>query len=140
MFWTATYYRVMQIACLWLIILAGLIRVSTNYLYGLHYQDADPSFWEMLYFKGQSCFELMILIGITGLVKRFADDRYFLLISYFTDLAVYAWIKEYFLNPMDWQVFEEAGFLFSLSLLVLRLLISKRRREAIIKYFKLILR
>lgn len=140
MFWTATYYRVKQTACIWLIILAGLVSVCTNYLHGLHYQDVDPSFWEMIYFKGQSCFELMVLMGVSGLVKQYAADRYFIIISYFTDLAVYAWIKEYFLNPMNWQVFEEAGFLFSLSLLVLRLIISKRRRVAIIKYFKLILR
>jgi hypothetical protein len=140
MYWTATYYRVKQTACIWLIIMAGVIRVSTNYLYGMHYQDADPSMWETLYFKGQSCFELFILMAVAGLAKQFVSDRYFLAISYFTDLAVYAWVKEYFLNPMQWQVFEEAGFLFSLSLLVLRITVSKRRREAIIKYFKLILR
>ena len=134
------YNRLYILASGWLIITACLIRVSTNYLYGMHYQDADPRFWESVYYHGLSYFELFVLIGAAGLAKLNLPDRYFLAVSYFTDLAVYAWIKEYFLNPMKWNDFEEAGFLFSLALLLIRLAVSKQRRVSIIKYFKLIFR
>lgn len=106
----------------------------------MHYQGADSYLWEQVYFKGQSCFELLVLLGAAGLAKQNLPDRYFLAVAYFVDLALYGWIKEYFLNPMKWQVFEKAGFVFSLILLLFRLVISRKRRESIIHFFKLILR
>lgn len=138
MFIAAAYNRMITLAIGWLIILACVFRVTTNYLYGIHYQDPDPVFWEDLYYKGQAVFELFMLIGAAGMAKRYLPDGYFLTVSYFADLAVYAWIKEYFLNPMEWQVFEEAGFVFSLILLVLRLTISRQRRNKILNLFKYI--
>lgn len=140
MYLGAIYTRVFERLCGAVIIMAGLTRVSTNYLYGLHYQDANPTFWQDLYYQGLCWFELLVLMGVAGLAKRNLPDRIFLIVSYFTDLAVYAWIKEFFLNPMEWQVFEEAGFLFSLILLTLRLVISRRRRIKILNLIKLILK
>jgi len=140
MYGRSAIYRFQELLSGWAIITACLVRVSTNYLYGLHYKDADPSFWEGVYYHGQAYFELLVLIGAAGLAKRNLPDRYFLAVSYFTDLAVYAWIKEYFLNPMKWQVFEEAGFVFSLILLLIRVAIRQQRWLSLIKYFKLIFR
>lgn len=124
----------------WLIVIAAAVRVITNYLYGLHYEDANADMWAGVYYKGLAVFELLMLIGCSRMVKELMADKYFLSISYFTDLAVFAWIKEYFLNPMQWQVFEEAGFIFSFILLILRLVVSRKRRAVIIKYFKLLIR
>ena len=140
MFLAALYNKSIIRVAGWVLIAGCAIRVITNYLYGLHYTDEYPVFWENLYFRGQSVFELMILMSAGILVKRLLPDHYFLAVSYFTDLAVYAWIKEFVLNPLDWQVWEFAGFIFSLIILFLRLTISRERRNKLLNFIKLTFR
>ena len=124
-----------------LVIVAGcLVRLVTNYLYGLNYQSPDAEWWAVVYYRGQQWFEMLVLIGAAMIVRAYLNKKFYLTVAFFMDLAIFAWVKEYFLNPLQWQPWEYAGFVVSTLFLIFRLLISEKRLSVFREKIKLILR
>ena len=117
-----------------------IVRVVTNYLYGIHYLGPDAEWWADVYYRGQQWFEMLVLIGAAMIVRSHFDKKFYLTVAFFMDLSIFAWVKEFFLNPLQWQVFEGAGLFVSTLFLIIRLLISEKRLSAIRKKIKLIFR
>ena len=124
-----------------LVIVAGcLVRLVTNYLYGLNYQSPDAEWWAVVYYRGQQWFEMLVMIGAAMIVRAYLNKKFYLTVAFFMDLAIFAWVKEYFLNPLQWQPWEYAGFVVSTLFLIFRLLISEKRLSVFREKIKLILR
>ena len=117
-----------------------LVRLVTNYLYGLNYESPDADWWATVYYRGQQWFEMLVMIGAAMIVREYFDKKFYLTLAFFMDLSVFAWVKEFFLNPLQWQVFEGAGLLVSTLFLIFRLLISDKRLSVFRNKIKLILR
>ena len=122
------------------IVIGCLVRLVTNYLYGLNYESPDADWWATVYYRGQQWFEMLVMIGAAMIVREHFDKKFYLTLAFFMDLSVFAWVKEFFLNPLQWQVFEHAGLLVSTLFLILRLLISEKRLSVIRNKIKLIFR
>ena len=124
-----------------LVIVAGcLVRLVTNYLHGLNYQSPDAEWWAVVYYRGQQWFEMLVMIGAAMIVRAYLNKKFYLTVAFFMDLAIFAWVKEYFLNPLQWQPWEYAGFVVSTLFLIFRLLISEKRLSVFREKIKLILR
>ena len=124
-----------------MVIVAGcIVRLVTNYLYGLNYESPHAEWWAVVYYRGQQWFEMLVMIGSAMIVREYFDKKFYLTLAFFMDLPVFAWVKEFFLNPLQWQVFEGAGLLVSTLFLIIRLLITEKRMSAIRKKIKLIFR
>ena len=124
-----------------LVIVAGcLVRLVTNYLYGLNYQSPDAEWWAVVYYRGQQWFEMLVMIGAAMIVRAYLNKKFYLTVAFFMDLAIFAWVKEFFLNPLQWQPWEYAGFVVSTLFLIFRLLISEKRLSVFREKIKLILR
>ena len=117
-----------------------IVRVVTNYLYGIHYESPDAEQWADVYYRGQQWFEMLVMIGAAMIVREYFNKKFYLTVAFFMDLSIFAWVKEFFLNPLQWQVFEGAGLFVSTLFLIIRLLISEKRLSAIRKKIKLIFR
>ncbi len=117
-----------------------IVRVVTNYLYGIHYLGPDAEWWADVYYRGQQWFEMLVLIGAAMIVRAYLNKKFYLTVAFFMDLAIFAWVKEYFLNPLQWQPWEYAGFVVSTLFLIFRLLITEKRMSAIRNKIKLIFR
>ena len=124
-----------------LVIVAGcLVRLVTNYLYGLNYQSPDAEWWAVVYYRGQQWFEMLVMIGAAMIVREYFNKKFYLTVAFFMDLSIFAWVKEYFLNPLEWQFWEFSGFFVSTLFLIIRLLISEHRLSVFRKKIKLIFR
>ena len=124
-----------------LVIVAGcLVRLVTNYLYGLNYQSPDGGWWAVVYERGRQWFEMLVMIGAAMIVRAYLNKKFYLTVAFFMDLAIFAWVKEFFLNPLQWQPWEYAGFVVSTLFLIFRLLISEKRLSVFREKIKLILR
>lgn len=121
-------------------VIGCLVRVVTNYLYGTYYETPDIDYWINVYNIGRQTFETMFMIGAAMIVREHFDKKFYLTVAFFMDLSIFAWVKEFFLNPLQWQVFEGAGLFVSTLFLIIRLLISEKRLSAIRKKIKLIFR
>ncbi len=121
-------------------VIGCLVRVVTNYLYGTYYETPDIDYWINVYNIGRQTFETMFMIGAAMIVREHFDKKFYLTVAFFMDLSVFAWVKEFFLNPLQWQVFEHAGLLVSTLFLIIRLLISEKRLSVFRKKIKLIFR
>ena len=121
-------------------VIGCLVRVVTNYLYGMYYESPDADWWADVYYRGQQTFETLLMIGAAMIVREHFNKKFYLTLAFFMDLSVFAWVKEFFLNPLQWQVFEHAGFFVSTLFLILRLLISEKRMSAIRNKIKLVFR
>ena len=117
-----------------------IVRVVTNYLYGIHYLGPDAEWWADVYYRGQQTFETLLMIGAAMIVREHFNKKFYLTVAFFMDLSIFAWVKEFFLNPMQWQVFEGAGFFVSTLFLIIRLLISEKRLSVFRNKIKLIFR
>ena len=122
------------------IVIGCLVRLVTNYIYGLNYESPDADWWATVYYRGQQWFEMLVMIGAAMIVREYFDKKFYLTLAFFMDLSVFAWVKEFFLNPLQWQVFEGAGLLVSTLFLIFRLLISDKRLSVFRNKIKLILR
>ena len=122
------------------IVIGCLVRLVTNYLYGLNYESPDADWWATVYYRGQQWFEMLVMIGAAMIVREHFDKKFYLTLAFFMDLSVFAWVKEFFLNPLQWQVFEGAGLLVSTLFLIFRLLISDKRLSVFRNKIKLIFR
>ena len=80
------------------------------------------------------------MIGAAMIVRAYLNKKFYLTVAFFMDLAIFAWVKEFFLNPLQWQVFEGAGLLVSTLFLIFRLLISEKRLSVFREKIKLIFR
>jgi hypothetical protein len=124
-----------------LVIVAGcLVRLVTNYLYGLNYESPDAEWWAAVYYRGQQWFEMLVMIGAAMIVREYFDKKFYLTVAFFMDLSIFAWVKEYFLNPLEWQFWEFSGFFVSTLFLIIRLLISEKRLSVFRNKIKLIFR
>ena len=121
-------------------VIGCIVRVVTNYLYGMYYESPDADWWADVYYRGQQTFETMLMIGAAMIVRQHFDKKFYLTLAFFMDLSIFAWVKEVFLNPLEWQPWEHAGFFVSTLFLIIRLLISEKRLSAIRKKIKLIFR
>ena len=121
-------------------VIGCLVRLVTNYLYGLNYESPDADWWATVYYRGQQWFEMLVMIGAAMIVREHFDKKFYLTLAFFMDLSVFAWVKEFFLNPLQWQVFEGAGLLVSTLFLIFRLLISDKRLSVIRNKIKLVFR
>jgi len=121
-------------------VIGCLVRVVTNYLYGMYYESPDADWWADVYYRGQQTFETLLMIGAAMIVREHFNKKFYLTVAFFMDLSIFAWVKEFFLNPLQWQVFEGAGLFVSTLFLIIRLLISEKRLSAIRKKIKLIFR
>jgi len=121
-------------------VIGCLVRVVTNYLYGMYYESPDADWWADVYYRGQQTFETLLMIGAAMIVREHFNKKFYLTLAFFMDLSVFAWVKEFFLNPLQWQVFEHAGLLVSTLFLIIRLLISEKRMSAIRNKIKLVFR
>ena len=117
-----------------------IVRVVTNYLYGIHYESPDAEQWADVYYRGQQTFETMLMIGAAMIVREYFDKKFYLTVAFFMDLSIFAWVKEVFLNPLQWQFWEFSGFFVSTLFLIIRLLISEKRLSDIRNKIKLIFR
>lgn len=117
-----------------------IVRVVTNYLYGIHYESPDADWWADVYYRGQQTFETLLMIGAAMIVREYFGKKFYLSLAFFMDLSIFAWVKEFFLNPLQWQPWEYAGFVLSTLFLIFRLLITEKRMSAIRKKIKLIFR
>ena len=122
------------------IVIGCLVRLVTNYIYGLNYESPDADWWATVYYRGQQWFEMLVMIGAAMIVREYFDKKFYLTLAFFMDLSVFAWVKEFFLNPLQWQVFEHAGLLVSTLFLIIRLLISEKRLSVFRNKIKLIFR
>jgi hypothetical protein len=122
------------------IVIGCLVRLVTNYLYGLNYESPDADWWATVYYRGQQWFEMLVMIGAAMIVREHFDKKFYLTVAFFMDLSIFAWVKEVFLNPLEWQPWEHAGFFVSTLFLIILLLISEKRLSAIRKKIKLIFR
>ena len=124
-----------------LVIVVGcLVRLVTNYLYGIHYESPDADWWATVYYRGQQWFEMLVMIGSAMIVREYFGKKFYLTLAFFMDMAIFAWVKEVFLNPLQWQPWEYAGFFVSTLFLIIRLLISEKRLSVIREKIKLIFR
>ena len=121
-------------------VIGCLVRVVTNYLYGMYYESPDADWWADVYYRGQQTFETLLMIGAAMIVREHFNKKFYLTLAFFMDLSVFAWVKEFFLNPLQWQVFEHAGLLVSTLFLIIRLLISEKRLSVFRNKIKLIFR
>lgn len=121
-------------------VIGCIVRVVTNYLYGMYYESPSADWWADVYYRGQQTFETLLMIGAAMIVREYFDKKFYLTLAFFMDLSVFAWVKEFFLNPLQWQVFEGAGLLVSTLFLIIRLLISEKRLSVIREKIKLIFR
>ena len=121
-------------------VIGCLVRVVTNYLYGMYYESPDADWWADVYYRGQQTFETLLMIGAAMIVREYFNKKFYLTLAFFMDLSIFAWVKEVFLNPLEWQPWEHAGFFVSTLFLIIRLLISEKRLSAIRKKIKLIFR
>ena len=121
-------------------VIGCLVRVVTNYLYGMYYESPDADWWADVYYRGQQTFETMLMIGAAMIVREHFNKKFYLTLAFFMDLSVFAWVKEFFLNPLQWQVFEGAGLFVSTLFLIIRLLISEKRLSVFRNKIKLIFR
>ncbi len=117
-----------------------IVRVVTNYLYGIHYESPDAEWWADVYYRGQQTFETLLMIGAAMIVREYFGKKFYLSLAFFMDLSIFAWVKEYFLNPLQWQPWEYAGFVVSTLFLIIRLLISDKRLSVIRNKIKLVFR
>ena len=117
-----------------------IVRVVTNYLYGIHYLGPDAEWWADVYYRGQQTFETLLMIGAAMIVRAYLNKKFYLTVAFFMDLAIFAWVKEYFLNPLQWQPFDGAGFVVSTLFLIFLLLISEKRLSVFREKIKLIFR
>ena len=117
-----------------------IVRVVTNYLYGIHYESPDAEQWADVYYRGQQWFEMLVMIGAAMIVREYFDKKFYLTVAFFMDLSIFAWVKEVFLNPLQWQFWEFSGFFVSTLFLIIRLLISEKRLSDIRNKIKLIFR
>lgn len=117
-----------------------IVRVVTNYLYGIHYESPDAEWWADVYYRGQQTFETLLMIGTAMIVREYFDKKFYLTVAFFMDLSIFAWVKEYFLNPLEWHPWEFSGFFVSTLFLIIRLLISEKRLSVIREKIKLIFR
>ena len=117
-----------------------IVRVVTNYLYGMYYESPNVDYWINVYNIGRQTFETMFMIGAAMIVRSHFDKKFYLTVAFFMDLSIFAWVKEFFLNPLQWQVFEGAGLFVSTLFLIIRLLISEKRLSDIRNKIKLIFR
>ena len=124
-----------------LVIVTGcIVRLVTNYLYGLNYESPDADWWATVYYRGQQWFEMLVMIGAAMIVRSHFDKKFYLTVAFFMDLSIFAWVKEVFLNPLQWQFWEFSGFFVSTLFLIIRLLISEKRLSDIRNKIKLIFR
>lgn len=121
-------------------VIGCLVRLVTNYLYGLNYESPDADWWATVYYRGQQWFEMLVMIGAAMIVREYFDKKFYLTLAFFMDLSVFAWVKEFFLNPLQWHVFEHAGLLVSALFIIIRLLVSEKRLSVIRNKIKLIFR
>ena len=121
-------------------VIGCIVRVVTNYLYGMYYESPDADWWADVYYRGQQTFETMFMIGAAMIVREHFNKKFYLTVAFFMDLSIFAWVKEFFLNPLQWQVFEHAGLLVSTLFLIIRLLISEKRLSVFRNKIKLIFR
>ncbi len=117
-----------------------IVRVVTNYLYGIHYESPDADRWAEVYYRGQQTFETLLMIGAAMIVRSHFGIKFYLTLAFFMDMAIFAWVKEVFLNPLQWQPWEYAGFFVSTLFLIFRLLITEKRLSDIRNKIKLIFR
>ena len=117
-----------------------IVRVVTNYLYGIHYESPDAEWWADVYYRRQQWFEMLVLIGAAMIVRSHFGIKFYLTLAFFMDMAIFAWVKEVFLNPLQWQPWEYAGFFVSTLFLIFRLLITEKRLSDIRNKIKLIFR
>ena len=117
-----------------------LVRVVTNYLYGMYYESPDADWWATVYYRGQQWFEMLVMIGAAMIVREYFNKKFYLTLAFFMDLSIFAWVKEVFLNPLQWQPWEYAGFFVSTLFLIFRLLISEKRLSVFRNKIKLIFR
>ena len=122
------------------IVIGCLVRLVTNYLYGLNYESPDAEWWAAVYYRGQQWFEMLVMIGAAMIVREYFNKKFYLTLAFFMDLSIFAWVKEVFLNPLEWQPWEHAGFFVSTLFLIIRLLISEKRLSDIRNKIKLIFR
>ena len=80
------------------IVIGCLVRLVTNYLYGLNYQSPDAEWWAVVYYRGQQWFEMLVMIGAAMIVREYFDKKFYLTVAFFMDLSIFAWVKEYFLT------------------------------------------
>ena len=121
-------------------VIGCLVRVVTNYLYGMYYESPDADWWAEVYYRGQQTFETMLMIGAAMIVREYFNKKFYLTVAFFMDLSIFAWVKEVFLNPLQWQFWEFSGFFVSTLFLIIRLLISEKRLSDIRNKIKLIFR
>lgn len=121
-------------------VIGCLVRVVTNYLYGMYYESPDADWWADVYYRGQQTFETLLMIGAAMIVREHFNKKFYLTVAFFMDLSIFAWVKEYFLNPMEWQFWEFSGFFVSTLFLIIRLLISEKRLSVFRNKIKLIFR
>jgi len=121
-------------------VIGCLVRVVTNYLYGTYYETPDIDYWINVYNIGRQTFETMFMIGAAMIVREHFNKKFYLTLALFMDLSIFAWVKEFFLNPLQWQVFEHAGLFVSTLFLIIRLLISEKRLSVFRNKIKLIFR
>lgn len=117
-----------------------IVRVVTNYLYGIHYESPNVDYWINVYNIGRQTFETMFMIGAAMIVRSHFGKKFYLTLAFFMDMAIFAWVKEVFLNPLQWQPWEYAGFFVSTLFLIFRLLITEKRLSDIRNKIKLIFR
>ena len=121
-------------------VIGCLVRVVTNYLYGMYYESPDAEWWAVVYYRGQQWFDMLVMIGAAMIVREYFDKKFYLTVAFFMDLSIFAWVKEVFLNPLQWQFWEFSGFFVSTLFLIIRLLISEKRLSDIRNKIKLIFR
>ena len=121
-------------------VIGCLVRVVTNYLYGTYYESPDIDYWINVYNIGRQTFETMFMIGAAMIVREYFNKKFYLTLAFFMDLSIFAWVKEVFLNPLEWQPWEHAGFFVSTLFLIIRLLISEKRLSVLRNKIKLIFR
>ena len=140
-------------------ILIGLLaaacigRVGTNYYFGLvagsdnpevisYYDTAysieQPSIVriaESVYYRGQAIAEFLLLVFVTIMVKRNYSKTWYFIIDFFLSLSIFSLVKEYILNPLEWQPGEKAGFLIAAGYTVVKAT-SKFWLAAVKKFIK----
>jgi hypothetical protein len=100
----------------------------------------DIDYWINVYNIGRQTFETLLMIGAAMIVREYFNKKFYLTLAFFMDLSIFAWVKEVFLNPLEWQPWEHAGFFVSTLFLIIRLLISEKRLSVFRKKIKLIFR
>jgi hypothetical protein len=69
-------------------VIGCLVRVVTNYLYGMYYESPDADWWINVFNTvGRQTFETMLMIGAAMIVREHFDKKFYLTVAFLHGLV-----------------------------------------------------